>query len=72
MIGFSSLSNAAGMASFSLSAECQLNMQSTERQSSQNRPDPTMSDAQPEISCRATPSGALQASEACAYPGDRG
>jgi hypothetical protein len=65
MIGFSSLSHAAGVASFTLATECQLNIQSTERQSSPTRPDSTMSDAPSEISTRAAPSGGLQASQAC-------
>jgi len=62
MIGFGSLSN-AGMACLTLAAESQLNCPSAEWQSSPNRPDPTTSDAQSEISSRAAPSGALQASQ---------
>ena len=60
MIGFSSLSNAAGMACLTLAAESQLNNPSTERQSASNR-----SEAQLETSDRAKRSGASQASEMC-------
>jgi hypothetical protein len=59
MIGFSSLSSAAGMACVSLAAESQLNNPSTERQSRSNLPD-----AQSETSGRAKPSSALQALQA--------
>ena len=64
MIGFSSLSNAAGMACLTLAAESQLNGPLTERQSASNLFDPRTSDPQSEISNRAKPSCALQASEA--------
>jgi hypothetical protein len=65
MIGFSSLSHAAGMACLTLAAESQLNNPSTKWQSSPNGPDSPMSDAQSEISSRAVHLGGLQASKVC-------
>ena len=65
MIGFSSLSNAAGMACVSFAAENQLNSPSTERrQTSPNLADSTLSEAESEVSSGVTASGPSPASQA--------